>query len=64
MLILEILVYFSANLSMLLVEDMLNTTKMGKDLNMTDITELLRPGLRYVGYRHLLLLSLLHYCLI
>ncbi|XP_058623215.1 aggrecan core protein isoform X2 [Onychostoma macrolepis] len=32
-----------ANLSVLLDEDMLNTTKMGKDLNMTDITELLRP---------------------
>ncbi|XP_016425195.1 aggrecan core protein-like [Sinocyclocheilus rhinocerous] len=32
-----------ANMSMLLDEDMLNTTKMGKDLNMTDITELLRP---------------------
>ncbi|XP_043084516.1 aggrecan core protein [Puntigrus tetrazona] len=31
-----------ANLSMLLDEDMLNTTKI-EDLNMTDITELLRP---------------------
>ncbi len=51
----EILDNFSANLSMLLDEDMLNTTKMGKDLNMTDITELLRPGLRCVVYRHLLL---------
>ncbi|XP_067292041.1 aggrecan core protein isoform X2 [Pseudorasbora parva] len=33
---------FKANLSVHLDEDMLNAT-MGKDLNMTDITELLRP---------------------
>ncbi|XP_016116379.1 aggrecan core protein-like isoform X2 [Sinocyclocheilus grahami] len=32
-----------ANLSMLLDEDMLNASRMGMDLNMTDITELLRP---------------------
>ncbi|XP_016330720.1 aggrecan core protein-like [Sinocyclocheilus anshuiensis] len=32
-----------ANLSMLLDEEMLNATRMGMDLNMTDITELLRP---------------------
>ncbi|XP_077066874.1 aggrecan core protein isoform X1 [Siphateles boraxobius] len=32
-----------ANLSILLDEDMLNTTRMEKDLNMTDIPELLRP---------------------
>lgn len=48
MLILEIIGYFSANLSILLDEDMLNATRMEMDLNMTDITQLLRPDMRYV----------------
>lgn len=46
--ILEILIYFSANLSILLDEDTLNATRTEKDLNMTDITELLRPGIKYI----------------
>jgi len=46
-LISEILIYFSANLSILLDEDVLNGTSY-KDLNMTDLQELLRPGIKYI----------------